>query len=300
MEDHRLKSYCLVVETKSFSRAAQAKHMTQSAMSRLVKSLEEELGVKLLHRKGKAVVPTAEGRLFYEHARKILEGYARMEQDISTATNTAKGALRLGASRTPAIHLLPQVLYDFSKAHPDIRIDLSVCKTSSVLRDLKDSRIDVGIVEGSIDNETISAEAIAEDEVVIIAPEDHPLAKKKNVTIHELSTQTFILPDPGSGTRELVDIFLREVGLDVGKIKVRMTLGSPELIVQMVQTGMGLAFASKWSVFTAVKQGMVKLLKVPGKKMKRHFYLVGLDHEPSAVTKTFRTFLKEYKFFIPF
>ena len=300
MEDHRLKSYCLVVETKSFSRAAQAKHMTQSAMSRLIKSLEEELGVKLLHRKGKVALPTSEGRLFYEHARKILEEYARMEQDISTATNTAKGALRLGASRTPAIHLLPQVLYDFSKAHPDIRIDLSVCKTSSVLRDLKDSRIDVGLVEGIINNETFSAEAIAEDEVVVIAPEDHPLSKKKNVTIHDLSMQIFILPDPGSGTRELVDGFLRDAGLDAGRIKVCMTLGSPELIVQMVQAGMGLAFASKWSVFAAVKQGMVKLLRVPGKKMKRHFHLVGLDHEPSAVAKTFRTFLKEYKFFIPF
>lgn len=107
MEDHRLRSYCLVVETKSFSRAAQAKHMTQSAMSRLVKSLEDELGVKLLHRKGKVALPTAEGRLFYEHARNILENYARMEQDISAATNTAKGALRLGASRTrPSIFFL--------------------------------------------------------------------------------------------------------------------------------------------------------------------------------------------------
>jgi DNA-binding transcriptional LysR family regulator len=300
MEDHRLRSYCLVVENKSFSRAAQAKHMTQSAMSRLIKSLEEELGVKLLHRKGKVALPTPEGRLFYEHARKILEDYARMEQDISTATDTAKGALRLGASRTPAIHLLPQVLYDFSKEHPGIRIDLSVRKTASVLRDLKDSRIDVGIVEGIIDSETFSAEAIAEDEVVIIAPEDHPLAKKKNVTIHDLSMQTFILPDQGSGTRELVDGYLRDAGLDAGRIKVRMTVGSPELIVQMVQAGMGLAFASKWSVFTAVKQGMVKLLRVPGKKMKRHFYLISLDHEPPAVAKTFRTFLKEYKFFIPF
>jgi DNA-binding transcriptional LysR family regulator len=274
--------------------------MTQSAMSRLIKSLEEELGVKLLHRRGKVALPTSEGRLFYEHARKILEEYARMEQDISTATNVANGALRLGASRTPAIHLLPQVLYDFSKTHPDIRIDLSVCKSSSVVRDLKDGRIDVGIVESRIDIEAASVEAIAEDEVVIIAPEDHPLAKKKNVAIHDLTMQTFILPDPGSGTRELVDGFLRDAGLDAGRIRVRMTLGTPELIVRMVQAGMGLAFVSKWSVFTAVKQGTLKQLRVPGKKMKRHFYLIGLDFEPPAAAKTFRQFLKEYKFFIPF
>jgi DNA-binding transcriptional LysR family regulator len=273
--------------------------MTQSAMSRLIKSLEEELGVKLLHRKGKVALPTSEGRLFYEHARKILEDYARMEQDISTSTNVAKGALRLGASRTPAIHLLPQVLYDFSKAHPDIRIDLSVCNTSSVLRDLKSSRIDVGIVEDRVDHDTVSVEAIAEDEVVIIAPEDHPLAKKKNITIRDLSMQMFILPDPDSGTRELVDGFLRDAGLDAGRIGVRMTLGTPELIVRMVQAGIGLAFVSKWAVFTAVKQGTVKLLRVPGNKIKRHFYLIGMDGEPPAAAKTFRQALKEYKFFIP-
>lgn len=301
MEDHRLKSYCLVVETKSFSRAAQAKNMTQSAMSRLVKNLEEELGVKLLHRKGKVVLPTPEGKLLYEHAQKILGDYSRMEEDIGTATRTAKDALRLGASRTPAVHLLPQALYDFSKTHPNIRIDLSVCKTSSVLRDLRDGRIDVGIIEGPITDRTVASEAIAEDEVVIIAPEDHALTKKKTIAIQDLVSEQFILPDQGSGTRELVDGFFHDAGIDARKIRVRMTLGSPELIVQMVQAGLGIAFASKWSVFTAVKEGTVKLLQIPGKRMKRHFYLINVEKEnvPGAA-ETFREFIKEYKFFTPF
>jgi DNA-binding transcriptional LysR family regulator len=300
MEDHRLRSYCLVVETKSFSRAAQAKHMTQSAMSRLVKNLEDELGVTLLHRKGKTVLPTTEGRLFYEHAKKILEDYARLAQDISTAARTAKGVLRLGASRTPAIHLLPQALYDFSKAYTGIRIDISVSDTSSVLRELHDGRIDVGIVEGAITDRAFRAEAVAEDEVVIIAAEDHPLAKKKTVAVQELVSEPFILPDPGSGTREWVSDFFRDAGFDAKKIRVRMTIGSPELIVRMVQAGLGIAFASKWSVFEAIKAGTVKIVRVQGKKMKRHFYLVGLDHEQPATEKTFREFIQGYKFFAPF
>jgi DNA-binding transcriptional LysR family regulator len=301
MEDHRLKSYCLVVETKSFSRAAQAKHMTQSAMSRLVKHLEDELGATLLHRKGKVIVPTPEGKLFYEHCKKILENYARMEQDLNSATRAAKWVLRLGASKTPAAHFLPRIVYDFSIANPGIRIDLTVCTTSSVLRDLHDGRIDAGLVEGAIRDETVSADSVAEDELVLIAPENHALTKKKIVTIQDLTSATFILPDQGSGTRELIDLFFREAGLEAGNVKVRMTLGSPELIVQMVQAGLGIAFASKWSVFAAVKEGTVKVLEVQGRKMKRHFYFIGNKRGPASnAGSTFSEFLKAYRFFIPF
>ena len=300
MEDHRLKSYCLVVETKSFSRAAQAKHMTQSAMSRLVKSLEDELGITLLHRKGRTVVPTPEGRLFYEHARKILEDYTKLEQDISAATRLAKGALRLGASRTPAVHLLPQVIYDFSKAHPAIRIDLSVCKTSDVLKDLRDGKIDVGIVEGDVVDSVFFADVIAGDEIVIIAPENHPVTKKKTVTVQDLAAEPFILPDQGSGTRELIDAYFREAGIDAKRIKVRMTIGSPELIVQMVRAGLGLAFASKWSVFAGIKEGTVKIVKMPGRKLTRNFFLLGIEGEPAPAAREFRQFMKQYRFFIPF
>ena len=301
MEDHRLKSYCLVVETRSFSRAAQAKHMTQSAMSRLVKSLEDELGVTLLHRKGKTIVPTAEGRLFYEHAQKILAEYSLMEQSIGLATRASKSVLHLGASRTPAVHLLPQVIYDFSKAYPGIKLDLSVCKTASVLRDLQDGKIDIGIIEGAIIDPTFSADAIAEDEVVIIAPENHPLAKKKNISLRDLAAESFILPDRGSGTRELIDDFFRDAGFDPRHVRSGMTLGSPELIVQMVQAGLGIAFASKWSVFAAVKDNTVRLLTMPGKKIKRHFYLASSGKGTlSATAIAFREFIKKHNFFIPF
>ncbi len=303
MEDHRLKSYCLVVETKSFSRAAQAKHMTQSAMSRLVKNLENELGVKLLHREGKAAEPTAEGRLFYEQARRILEEYEKIERDLAAATGRAKASLRLGASTIPALYLLPQVIYDFSKAHPGVRIDLSMSGTVNVLRDLQDGRIEIGIIDGNATGHAVSGDAIAEDELVIIAPEDHHLAKKKTLTFQDLATEPFILPDRDSASWDLVNDFFHEAGITARKLNVRMTFDSPELIVQMVQAGLGIAFVSKWSVFKAVKEGTVKRLRVTGKKMKRHFYLIGTESNGVPASNTavaFRQFIKQYRFFVPF
>jgi len=301
MDDHRLKSFCLVVETKSFSRAARAKRVTQSAMSHLVKNLEEELGVQLLRREGREVMPTPTGRVLYEHAKNILEDYARLRYDLSTSLRAIRGLLCVGASRTPASHLLPQVLYNFTMAHPHIRIDLVVSNTDSIVQGLRDGRIDIGIVEGNFRENEIHAEAIAEDEVVIIAPEDHLLAKKKAVTAQDLAEQTFILPEPGSGTRELIDDFFRHMRLDEKKIKVRMTLTSPDLIVQMVRAGLGVAFVSKWSAFTAVKDGTVKLLRMPDKKMKRKLYLIGLERGTASIpAKTFKEFINQYRFFVPF
>jgi DNA-binding transcriptional LysR family regulator len=224
-----------------------------------------------------------------------------MEQNVNVAAHTARSTLRLGASRTPAVHLLPQVMYEFSKAYPRIRIDLSVCETAALVRNLRDCRIDVGIIEGPIRDQTFTADAIAEDEIVVIASENHPLTKKRNVTVEELTSEPFILPDQGSGTRELIDAYLREAGIDAKRIKVRMTIGSPDIIVQMVRAGLGIAFASKWSVFTAVREGTVKLLRIPGMKMKRHFYLIGIESGTvSTAAGTFRQFMKAHRFFVPF
>ena len=125
MEDHRLKAFCLVVELKSFSKAAEAKFMTQSAISHLIKNLEDELGVKLLNRKGKTILLTPIGRVFYKYAKQISEQYMQMGNAINAALNEAQGTLRIGTSSTISSYLLPQVFYDFSRKFPDIHINLS-------------------------------------------------------------------------------------------------------------------------------------------------------------------------------
>jgi DNA-binding transcriptional LysR family regulator len=301
MEDNRLKTFCLIVEKKSFSKAAEACFITQSAVSHLIKNLEDELGVKLLNRESKTVTLTPAGRLFYEHAIQILENYKKMENDVYDLVHKVKGPLVIGASPTAATYLLPQVFYSFSKDYPEVQIKVSVSNTEAIIDHLYAGIIDVGIVEGNIKKATITVEEIAEDEMVIIASDENPLTKKKPLTPHDLISQPFIMPEAGSVTRELVDDFLHAAGIELGNIKISMTLGNPELIVRMVQTGIGISFISKWSVFSAIKDGSIKLLNVAGKRLKSKFYLVSLSKEPSTIVeKTFRKFIKEYRFFIPF
>ena len=301
MEDHRLKAFCLICELKSFSKAAAAKFMTQSAMSHLIKNLEEELGVKLLNRQGKTVLPTSAGRTFYSHAKKILDQYKAMGNAVYSSANIVKGPLSLGATTTISTYLLPQVFYSFSRKHAEVSIELTVSNTEKIMNDLREGRIEMGIVEGSLKNLSIHSEVIAEDEIVIISSDDNPLTVKKTIDYQDLMTQSFIMPEPGSGTREFIDDFLRGIGMSQESTNISMILGSPELILQMVKSGVGISLVSKWSAFQALKDGSIKLLPFPGKRLRRKFYLIYLGKEPSTIAaRAFAQFIKEYRFFAPF
>jgi DNA-binding transcriptional LysR family regulator len=301
MEDNRLKAFCLVVEMRSFSKAGEAIFVTQSAMSHLIKNLEDEIGVKLINRSGKKVIPTPAGWLFYNQSKKILEAYKTLGNDINKLIKEIKGPINLGASTTVAKYLLPQVLYDFSKRYPEVQINLTVSNTEAIINELQQGNIDLGIVEGNIKNKGIALEEIADDEIVLIASDENPLAKKGHITQQDFLFQPFIMPQAGSGLREFIEDFLQTLKMELKDIKVSMTLGDSELIVQMVQSGLGISFVSKWTVFRPIKEGTIKVLKLPGKSLYRKFYIACPDKEPSTmVTKTFFKFIKDYRFFIPF
>jgi DNA-binding transcriptional LysR family regulator len=301
MEDHRLKAFCLVVEMKSFSKAAEAKLLTQSAMSHLIRNLEDEVGVRLLNRRGKQVIPTPAGRVFYRHAKRILAQFDQLENDVYTLVREVKGTLHIGANPTVATYLLPQVFYAFLKNYPEAHVELSVHATEEIVNDLLEGKISIGLVDEDIHHPAVYCEEIAKDEIVIIASEDHPLAGKKKISSQDLISQPFIMPKPGSGIRKFIDESFHHLKIDPKEIRVLMTLGSTELIVRMVQSGIGIAFVSKWSAFQAVKEGTVRILNLPGKKLKRKFFLIRAEKEPSSLTvRTFQEFIQGFKFFIPF
>jgi DNA-binding transcriptional LysR family regulator len=224
-----------------------------------------------------------------------------MENDIYQLVCKIKGPLSIGASATAATYLLPQVFYDFSRIYQEARLNLSVSNTEDIINELHQGKIDLGIVEGNVKDKKISFEEIADDEIVLIASDDNSLTKKKSITPHDLISQPFIMPEAGSGTREIIDEFLCMMRIDLQELRIIMTLGDPELLVRMVQSGLGISFVSKWSIFKTMKEGTIKILPVSGKKLYRKFYLISLDKEPSTmVARTFMKFVKGYRFFIPF
>lgn len=227
--------------------------------------------------------------------------YKTLGDDINRLIKEIKGPLNLGASTIVAKYLLPQVIYDFSKRFPEVQIDLTVSNTEAIIKELQQGNIDLGIVEGNMKNKGITLEEIADDEIVLIVSDENPLAKKEHITQQDFLSQPFIMPKAGSGLREFIENFFQTSKIEPKDMKISITLGDPELIVQMVQSGLGISFVSKWTVFKPIKEGTIRVLKLPGKSLYRKFYLVSLYNEPSTmVAKTFRKFIKEYRFFIPF
>jgi DNA-binding transcriptional LysR family regulator len=296
IEDHRLRAFCLVVELQSFSKAAAAKYMTQSAMSHLIRSLEQDLGVKLLMRETRLVVPTPAGKILYSHAQEILRHYRAIDEDICSLTTKMQGELRIVSTRLIANNVLPEILFSFTKAYPDISMDVALEKSEQVIETLSAGRADVGFFEGIVRGLPPQAEKIIQDEIVLIASDSHPLARQKLITEELLAEQTFLFHDVGSGIRECSDALLRSLGMSPDKFRVAMTIADPLLLLKMVQAGVGIAFVSKASALPALQNGSIVPLRISKKKLMRNIYIM-TNSGSSLAARTFKKFVRDFRFF---
>jgi len=298
IEDHRLRAFCLVVEMGSFSKAAAAKLMTQSAMSHLIRSLEHDLGEKLLLRDTRTVTPTSAGKVLYAHAQEILKHYQQIDEDLCSLTTRVRGALSIVSTRMIADNLLPEVIYSFSRAHQDVQIDISIARTEQVIRTTGDGNADVGFFEGIIRDVPPHAEPVRTDEILLIASDNHPLARMHVLSPESLVGQTFLMPAPGSGIRECADVYLRSLGLAPKQFRIAMTIGDPFLLVKMVQSGLGIAFVSKHAAAYALRDGSVVRLPVSKKRLSRKLYMM-VHPSSSLLARTFKKFVRDFRFFRP-
>lgn len=296
IEDHRLRAFCLVVELKSFSRAAAVKFMTQSAMSHLIRSLEQDLDEKLLVRGTRTVMPTPAGKVLYAHAQEILRQYQNINEDMCALTAKMRGTLQVISTRIIAQNLLPEVLYSFNRSHQDVVVNISLGKTEQVIKTLADGSADVGFFEGSVKEIPSHAEKISTDEIALIASDSHPLACRKSITPNQLAEQIFLMPEAGSGIREYADTYLRSLGAPPEKLRIVMTIGDPHLLVKMVQSGAGIAFVSRCAAAQSLQNGSVVRLPVSRKRLVRNLYMI-VNPDTSLPARSFSKFVREFRFF---
>ncbi|CAK0766718.1 LysR family transcriptional regulator, transcriptional activator of the cysJI operon [Gammaproteobacteria bacterium] len=261
MADRRLQVFHTVARLLSFTKAADALHMTQPAVTFQVRQLEEYFNIRLFDRTHNRITLTPAGERVYTYADKIFELYREMENSVRELTGEISGVLAIGASTTVAEYMLPTLLGDFKLKYPNVTVRLKVSNTEGIVSMVENNVIDLGVVEAIVPNRNLAVELCGRDELVVIMPPTHALAQRAKVSIMELQDHSYICREEGSGTLDTIMEYLGKLGMNLSDLRIVMELGSHESIKGTVEAGMGISIVSKTTIQKELRLG--SLVAIP-------------------------------------
>jgi DNA-binding transcriptional LysR family regulator len=294
MDTRQLAAFCAVVDRRSFSQAAEQLGVTQPAVSLQIRSLEKRLGQRLLDRSGRRVEPTEAGQRLYRSAQRLLALEEQLLEEVAgNGDGELRGRLEIGCSTGPGATVLPLLLCQFQEANPEVSISLSVNDTQHVIDLVADRELELGVVGAATRHRGVSFEPFFRDEVVLAVPPKHRFAGK-TVGLDELRTETLILMQEGAGVRQMIEDELRQAGLRVRDLDVRLELGLQESVKAAVAAGHGVTFISRSSMEPELAAGSLAAARVTGLDPSREISLVrATGRTPSRVADAFVEFARE-------
>jgi DNA-binding transcriptional LysR family regulator len=255
---HLLRLFATVVQTGSFSRAADALNISQPAISKGVRDFELQVGCRLLDRTSKGVRPTREGHALVQHAEKLFAAERAAEDELLSLRNLDSGSLRIGASTTIATYMIADYLGVFHRKHPGIDLHLVSANTRDIADLLLAHDIEIALVEGPVEHNDLTSTAWRTDVMnLIVGPEHRFAAAKAPIDPAEINEEILIVREPGSGTREVVAQALSDHGVEPRRT---LEIGSTEAIKQAVAAGIGVSIVSVATVEDQVKLGRLKVI----------------------------------------
>lgn len=268
-----LKMYCLVVENESISKAARMFFVSQPAVTRQMKALEEYYGVLLFERSGGKLFVTKAGQLLYPYFKAIIQDHGRAQDALSHLMGEYQAHISVGATLTIGEYLLPKLLGRFKRKNPDLQLAIQIENTQNILENLANHTIDIALVEGSVNDPSFIVEKFAEDELILICASHHKWAKQNEINPEQLIGESMIWREEGSGTRTLVEAALRERGL-LDKTNAYIEIASTQAIKASVEAGLGVTFLSRMTVLRELSLGVVQEVKIKGISLNRDLWLV--------------------------
>lgn len=283
MELRLLQIFCRVYEERSFSKAAASLGLAQPTVSEHVKKLERSYGTQLFDRTTREVRPTRAGEQLYQLARELGETERRIAEGMARFLGEGGGEVAVGASTIPGEVLLPRLIAEFGKAHPRVRVSMTVRSTRAVLDELLAGRLDVAFVGARTDDDHLRFTRFASDRLVLVAPRTGRWKAARSLTIEQLRAEPLVLREPGSGTREALQSKLAEHGLGLGDLRVAAELGSTTAIKEAVKEGAGLAMISDLAVRSELAARELRIIPVRGLgELKRDFHAVIDERRPPS------------------
>jgi DNA-binding transcriptional LysR family regulator len=294
MDTKQLVAFCAVVERRSFSQAADQLGVTQPAVSLQIRSLEQRVGQQLLDRSGRRVEPTEAGMRLYRGAQRLIA----MEQQLlaelgEEAEGELKGRLEIGASTGPGGSVLPLILGEFQQLHPLVHVVLTVSDTHTVIEQVGRRELELAVVGAGGRHRGVTFEPLYRDEVVLAVPAAHERAGK-TMTPEELRAEPLVLMQEGAAIRQMIDEELRELGLRLRDLNVKLELGLQESARAAVLGGLGATFISRIAIEDDLAAGTLAIARVEGLEPARDVQLArATGRAETRVAQEFVAFMRE-------
>jgi DNA-binding transcriptional LysR family regulator len=294
MDTKQLAAFCAVVERRSFSQAADQLGVTQPAVSLQIRSLEQRLGQQLLDRSGRRVEPTEAGVRLYRGAQRLLAFEEQLLQELGDeAEGELSGRLEIGASTGPGGSVLPVVLGEFQRLHPQVHVALTVSDSHSVVEQVGRRELELGVVGVGGRHRGVSFEPFYRDEVVLAVPPGHRRAGK-TMSLAELKAEPLVFMQEGAGVRQIIDDELRELGVRLRDLNVKLELGLQESARAAVLAGFGATFISKIAIEGDLAAGTLATARVEGLEPARDIQLArATGRAETRVAQAFVAYARE-------
>jgi DNA-binding transcriptional LysR family regulator len=288
MDTRQLEMFRAVAEAESFTAAAQRLHVSQSAVSRQLKLLEEELGTLLFHRTARGVILTPQGEILLSAANRIAREMEDVAAQISETQALKRGLLTIGGGMTVSLYILPKLLRKFRAQYKSVDLRVITATTETILHQLRNREIDIALLTLPIVAADLEVIPVLKEEMVVVTAGRQPLARERTVDPRSLARQPLILFESGSNTRKAVDGFFLAAGIPVNVI---METENVEIIKSMVASGLG-ATVIPYSAIAHDRTGRFGWARLRGHRLYRETGWVHLksDYMPRAVTEVLRMF----------
>jgi DNA-binding transcriptional LysR family regulator len=295
LENFHLRVFRTVAEQLSFRKAGEKLYLTQPAVTLQIKTLEEQLALKLFNRNASGVDLTEAGKTLLEYACRLAALAEEAENELAAASGEAAGELTLGASTTIAQYVLPPALAEFARRYPAIHLQVASQNTEHIAAGVASGRFALGLIEGPPMRRDLKIESWFDDEMVVVTPHSHEWAAQSSITAEDLLTVPLVMRERGSGSRHVVEQALQKAGLRLGKLKIAMELDSTEAILSCIESGLGVGFASVWALNRHGRRESLMQLRLAGQSITRAFSFA-LPAAPtlSAPAAALKQFLQEH------
>ncbi|WP_089612432.1 LysR family transcriptional regulator [Dehalobacterium formicoaceticum] len=286
MNERKLRVFYEVATKLNMTEVANQMFISQPAISQTIRDLEDDFGIQFFDRIGKKLYLTHEGDLFLNYVRRILNLYDDCYKTIKDNSELKNGKLRIGASTTIGIYLLPEIIGKFYQEHKEIEVSIVIENMKIIADMILKNQIDFAFVEGPVFTSEIQEEYFCDDELVLITPPSHPWAQLEEVDLKELENAEFIMREQGSGTREIFEEALKDFDINY---EIKFELGNTEAIKKAVEANLGVSCVSRKCVAKEAMDGSIAVRNIKGLKIMREFQLI--HHKDKYFSKLFSLFI---------